>query len=150
MLLVLQIGLLCLPSWVAAWSSGAADSIYDVSGLMARQQASAAPCRLNYTTDVWTGCDDVLAQFGISLDQFRLANPGIGAACDGYVPGKTYCVAACEPNTTVEPQVSGAMLIVSAVQTRVKTSTDGRCGAQANFTVTCVGSEWGDCCGSGG
>lgn len=96
-MLVLPIGLLFLPSWVGAWSSDSspADSIVDANGLMPRQQA-AAPCRLNYTTDVWTGCDDVLAQFGISLDQFRLANPGIGDACDGYIPGKTYCVAACK------------------------------------------------------
>jgi hypothetical protein len=98
MMLVLQIGFLFLPSWVGAWLSGGPDSIHDVGELpvMARQQTSAPPCRLNYTTDVWTGCDDVLAQFGISLDQFRLANPGIGAACDGFVPGNTYCVAACK------------------------------------------------------
>lgn len=96
-MLFLQIGFLFLPSWVVAWS-GQADSLHDASELMARQQTSPPPCRLNYTTDVWTGCDDVLAQFGISLDQFRLANPSIGAACDGFVPGKTYCVAACEYN----------------------------------------------------
>ncbi len=98
MMLVLHILFLVLPCWVvASWSDSgiATDSIADAGGLLARQQA-AAPCRLNYTTDVWTGCDDVLAQFGISLDQFRLANPGIGDACDGFVPGKTYCVAACE------------------------------------------------------
>ena len=151
MMLVLPIGLLFLPSWVGAWSSDSspADSIVDANGLMPRQQA-AAPCRLNYTTDVWTGCDDVLAQFGISLDQFRLANPGIGDACDGYVPGKTYCVAACKVQKMVGRGGPVPALIFLAVQSTTKTSTNGRCGSQANFTVTCVGSQWGDCCGSGG
>lgn len=49
-------------------------------------------CRQDYKTDVWTGCDDVLAQFQLTLEEFILANPSIGDECDGFVPGKTYCV----------------------------------------------------------
>lgn len=57
------------------------------------RQATVAPiCRQNYTTDVWTGCDDVLAQFNIPLDEFITANPGLGPACTNWVPGNTYCV----------------------------------------------------------
>lgn len=94
---VLLVGALCLPLGLMAQDVESDDHYHDVDGLlMPRQETTALPCRLNYTTDVWTGCDDVLAQFGISLDQFRLANPSIGPACDQFVPGKTYCVAACE------------------------------------------------------
>jgi hypothetical protein len=49
-------------------------------------------CRQEFKTDVWTGCDDVLAQFQLRLEEFMLANPTIGDECDGFVPGETYCV----------------------------------------------------------
>lgn len=52
----------------------------------------AVDCRQKFKTDVWTGCDDVLAQFQLTLKEFMLANPTIGDACDGFVPGETYCV----------------------------------------------------------
>lgn len=47
---------------------------------------------MNYTTDVWTGCADVLTQFNITLDYFQLANPDIGSNCQNFVPGSVYCV----------------------------------------------------------
>lgn len=47
---------------------------------------------MNYTTDVWTGCADVLAQFKITLDYFQLANPDVGSSCQDFVPGNVYCV----------------------------------------------------------
>jgi hypothetical protein len=52
----------------------------------------AVNCRQEFKTDVWTGCDDVLAQFDLKLEEFKLANPTIGDKCDGFVPGETYCV----------------------------------------------------------
>lgn len=52
-------------------------------------------CRMNFTTNVWMGCDDLLAQFHLTLEDFMLANPSIGEACDGFEPGETYCVAPC-------------------------------------------------------
>lgn len=60
--------------------------------IFARQASQLPACRLNYTTTVWTNCTDVLAQFELSLDQFLYANPQLGDACDGFAPGKTYCV----------------------------------------------------------
>lgn len=78
---------------LSCYSIALAASLRDLTGLVAKQeQPLLPPCRLNYTTDVWTGCDDVLAQFHISLDDFIYANPEIGEACSGFVPGNTYCV----------------------------------------------------------
>ena len=53
---------------------------------------SLPECHLNYTTDVWTGCADVLAQFNITLAYFRYANPEITSNCASFVPGNTYCI----------------------------------------------------------
>ncbi|GKU10105.1 hypothetical protein FLAG1_08927 [Fusarium langsethiae] len=86
-------------------------------------------CRQEFKTDVWTGCDDVLAQFQLTLEEFILANPTIGEECDGFVPGETYCVAFNVPRNVTE---------------------DGICGQKINFTKTCVGSDFGDCCGLDG
>jgi hypothetical protein len=52
----------------------------------------AVDCRQEFKTDVWTGCDDVLVQFQLTLKEFMLANPTIGDECDGFVPGETYCI----------------------------------------------------------
>jgi hypothetical protein len=30
------------------------------------------------------------------------------------------------------------------------TSTSGNCGLSGGFSLTCIGSQWGDCCSSGG
>ncbi|RLL93060.1 hypothetical protein CFD26_101227 [Aspergillus turcosus] len=54
--------------------------------------ATITGCHMNYTTDVWTGCADVLAQFNITMDYFNTANPNIGSNCENFVPGNTYCV----------------------------------------------------------
>jgi hypothetical protein len=54
--------------------------------------ATITGCHMNYTTDVWTGCADVLAQFNITMDYFNTANPNIGSNCQNFVPGNTYCV----------------------------------------------------------
>lgn len=83
-----------LPLLIIVSSLGFASAAHKIShpALHARQASAAPLCRLNYTTDVWTGCDDVLAQFQIPLDGFITANPGLGPACTGFVPGKTYCV----------------------------------------------------------
>lgn len=87
---MVSLRLLCA---LSSHSIALASSLPDLTGLEARQeQPLLPPCRLNYTTDVWTGCDDVLAQFHISLDDFLYANPELGEACSGFVPGNTYCV----------------------------------------------------------
>ncbi|KAI1120351.1 hypothetical protein F5Y10DRAFT_283364 [Nemania abortiva] len=82
-------------------------------------------------TDIWTSCAGVLSEFNITLDYFRTANPSIGPSCTGFQPGGTYCLSL----TTGSP---------------VPISTNGMCGAQQNWTSTCIGSQWGDCCGIGG
>ncbi|KAH6994561.1 hypothetical protein EDB82DRAFT_575983 [Fusarium venenatum] len=89
----------------------------------------AVECRQGFKTDVWTGCDDVLAQFQLTLEEFKLGNPAIGDECDGFVPGETYCVAFNVPRNIAD---------------------DGICGQQINFSKTCVGSDFGDCCGLDG
>ncbi|CAI6331050.1 unnamed protein product [Periconia digitata] len=111
---------------IAGFHDIEADSIL----VFARQATSLPPCRLNYTTDVWTGCADVIAQFEITLEEFLYANPQLGEGCDGFKPGETYCVFR-DSNTR-------------------PTSLDGNCGIQANYSASCVGSTFGDCCNPSG
>ncbi|KAI0435824.1 hypothetical protein F4803DRAFT_277012 [Xylaria telfairii] len=110
-------------------SSTFGDRLHNV--LSSRQQGEIPICRLNFTTDVWTGCEDVLAQFDLTLEQFMYANPGITKNCGNFIPGNTYCVAAL-------------------VENRRNASTSGLCGAQVNFNVTCLGSSFGECCAGTG
>jgi hypothetical protein len=67
----------------------------DSTLVIPRQIPDPSPCRLNYTTDVWTSCADVIAQFEITLAQFLYANPQLGEGCDGFKPGEKYCVFRC-------------------------------------------------------
>ena len=59
-----------------------------------RQSLSNIPsdCHLEYTTDVWTGCAQILEEFNISLAEFQYANPNITANCANFVPGQNYCI----------------------------------------------------------
>ena len=59
-----------------------------------RQSLNDIPpdCHLEYTTDVWTGCAQILEQFNISLAYFQYANPSITANCASFVPGQNYCI----------------------------------------------------------
>ncbi|KAJ8070645.1 hypothetical protein OCU04_001016 [Sclerotinia nivalis] len=98
-----------------------------------KRQINLLECHLNYTTDVWTGCANVLSQFNITLAYFESSNPEVGPNCGSFVPGNTYCIfRAPTTGTLIQP------------------STNGLCGMQQNWTNTCVGSQWGNCCGSGG
>lgn len=106
-------------------------SHYQHAPLHHRQAPTLPPCRLNYTTDVWTGCEDVLYQFHITLDDFIANNPGLKEECDGFVPGNTYC-------------------IVRQDNTPKNITTDGNCGKQINYKASCVGSTFGDCCNAVG
>lgn len=119
------------------------------------------PCALNFTTDVWTGCRDVLRQFYITLEYFRWANPGqFGEDCSGFVPGETYCVKRrknslhnakdLEIEALIEFLYDTDSFSAASSENGVVVSQNGLCGASQNWTVTCVGSEGGDCCGSGG
>ncbi|KAH7356065.1 hypothetical protein BKA66DRAFT_446026 [Pyrenochaeta sp. MPI-SDFR-AT-0127] len=112
------------------FSASASNFFGTDSILVARQQTALPPCRLNYTTDVWTGCADVLAQFELKLEEFLYANPQLGPACDGFKPGETYCIS--------RPRNSRPI------------SKDGNCGIQANYTASCVGSTFGNCCNAAG
>ncbi|CAD6447522.1 deedc29b-f137-4857-90c2-01960bb5913f [Sclerotinia trifoliorum] len=98
-----------------------------------KRQTNLPECHLNYTTDIWTGCADVLSQFNITLVYFESSNPEVSPNCDGFIPGNTYCI-----------------FRASTTGTHTKPSTNGLCGVQQNWTNTCVGSQWGNCCGSGG
>ncbi|KAI1079762.1 hypothetical protein F5B20DRAFT_542342 [Whalleya microplaca] len=88
-------------------------------------------CRLNSTTTIWGSCAALLGEFNITVDYFEAMNPTIGDNCTNFVPGSTYCVS-------------------DNLGTSLPISTSGTCGAQQNWTNTCMGSQWGDCCGSGG
>jgi hypothetical protein len=59
---------------------------------LARQTQQLPECRYAYQTNVWTGCQDLLYTFGISLSYFRKVNPEISSTCDNYVAGNTYCL----------------------------------------------------------
>jgi hypothetical protein len=87
-----SINMLFLSAFLSSLAFASAGHKLSHPTIHARQAFVASMCRLNYTTDVWTGCDDVLAQFGIPLDGFIEANPGLGPACTNFVPGNTYCV----------------------------------------------------------
>lgn len=65
-----------------------------VAVLQGRQTLGDVPsdCHLEYTTDVWTGCAQILEQFNISLAYFQYANPNITANCANFVPGQSYCI----------------------------------------------------------
>ncbi|OTA65821.1 carbohydrate-binding module family 18 protein [Hypoxylon sp. EC38] len=101
--------------------------------LLSRRQtvSSNFTCRLNYTTNLWSSCAQVLQEFNLTLDAFEDINPSIGENCTNFNPGSTYCVAA-------------------AVGDALPISSNGLCGVQQNWTNTCIGSQWGDCCGIGG
>jgi hypothetical protein len=83
--------LLYLQLWTTLFPSGV-----EGTALFNRQDPGLAQCRQNFTTDVWTLCADVLAQFHLSLDQFTAMNPDVGEVCGGFVPGEPYCVARCK------------------------------------------------------
>ncbi|KFA56368.1 hypothetical protein S40293_09444 [Stachybotrys chartarum IBT 40293] len=93
-----------------------------------RQAGELTQCRQNFTTDVWTLCEDVLAQFSLTLEQFTALNPQVGEICGAFVPGEA--IADQDANITI--------------------SQDGSCGPEAEVLSTCVGSEFGDCCGPDG
>ncbi|KUJ07442.1 uncharacterized protein LY89DRAFT_743062 [Mollisia scopiformis] len=101
------------------------------SRLLRRQSSSNGTCRLSLQTDIWTSCAALLSEFNLTLDYFKSANPNIGANCANFQPGATYCLSV----------PSGSPIPVS---------TNGLCGAQQNWTNTCIGSSAGACCGIGG
>ncbi|KAA6411219.1 MAG: hypothetical protein FRX48_04499 [Lasallia pustulata] len=104
-----------------------------LKGFIKRQtfNGTLPDCHLYYSTDVWTGCAQVLTQFNVSFEYFQYANPNISANCANFVPGGIYCI----------HRASGSS---------INASSNGLCGTQQNWTNTCVGSGFGDCCGSGG
>jgi hypothetical protein len=67
-----------------------------VGSALIERQNELPECRLEYQTDVWTGCYDVVAQFSLSLERFLEANPQLTEECGGFVPGETYCIHRCE------------------------------------------------------
>ncbi|KAI8625118.1 hypothetical protein F5Y19DRAFT_277836 [Xylariaceae sp. FL1651] len=96
-----------------------------------RATAANITCRTNYTTNLWSSCAQVLEEFNLTLTLFQEINPSIGQSCSNFIPGTVYCIA----------PVTG---------TATPISTNGMCGAQQNWTSTCIGSQWGNCCGVGG
>ncbi|KAI6091580.1 hypothetical protein F4821DRAFT_226441 [Hypoxylon rubiginosum] len=101
------------------------------SQLLRRQAANNSTCRFSVTTDIWTNCAGLLSEFNLTLDYFKEANPSIGANCTDFQPGATYCVSLTTGNA-------------------IPISSNGQCGSQQNWTSTCIGSQWGNCCGIGG
>ncbi|OCK73888.1 hypothetical protein K432DRAFT_311836 [Lepidopterella palustris CBS 459.81] len=93
------------------------------------RQALVSDCRLNILTTEWTNCQQVLDAFSLTLSQFVALNPSVGSNCANFSSGTTYCARVSSP---------------------VPVSTDATCGAQVNWTNTCIGSQWGDCCSASG
>ncbi|KAJ8128067.1 hypothetical protein O1611_g5568 [Lasiodiplodia mahajangana] len=102
-------------------------------GHLARRSMTLAnaTCRTNYSTNIWNSCAQVLQQFNLTLDTFEAINPSIGVNCTNFIPGTTYCVSVGRKNLAIF-------------------KPNGMYGAQQNWTSTCIGSQWGDCCGVGG
>lgn len=90
-LMVLLAGAICplVTSSISGQESGS-----DAHHLLKRQGAGEKlpECRLDYRTSFWTDCRGILSQFHVSLDRSRANNPGIGLACERFVPGETYCI----------------------------------------------------------
>jgi hypothetical protein len=86
---------LILAAQCFAWSTWPIKAGPDAPLLVTRQN-ELGECRLNYTTDIWTWCEDVLAQFDITLDDFIDDNPSLSDGCAGFQPGETYCVGRCK------------------------------------------------------
>lgn len=65
-----------------------------LKGFIKRQtfNGTLPDCHLYYSTDVWTGCAQVLTQFNVSFEYFQYANPNISANCANFVPGGIYCI----------------------------------------------------------
>ena len=115
--------------------------------LVAAQQTVLPPCRQNFTTNVWTSCANVVSQFQLSLAEFLYANPQLGAGCDGFKPGETYCISHREYDRT-KKLMRDAEFAAASNQRLV--STDGNCGIQNRTSPTCVGSSFGNCCNASG
>ncbi|KAI0190299.1 hypothetical protein F4808DRAFT_29822 [Astrocystis sublimbata] len=118
---------------VASGPFAIASLLHDIGlgDLHSRAAAINTTCRTNYTTNLWSNCAQVLSEFNLTLTLFQEINPSIGQSCANFIPGKVYCVA----------PVTG---------TATPVSTNGMCGQQQNWTSTCIGSQWGNCCGVGG
>ncbi|KAL3443018.1 hypothetical protein BJX65DRAFT_321018 [Aspergillus insuetus] len=89
----------------------------------------SANCKLSIRTDIWTTCPLILEQYNITLPVFYAMNPDVWYDCSQFIPGEEYCL---------------------REMTSFPISGDGLCGAAAAETVTCIGSEFGDCCGKNG
>lgn len=87
------------------------------------------------------------------VDYFEAMNPSIGINCTNFQPGATYCVSESECDHGTEKFASFSKelnTLSTGLGSALPISSDGLCGAQQNWTNTCIGSTWGDCCGSGG
>jgi hypothetical protein len=73
-------------------------------------------------------------------------NPDVWYDCSQFIPGEEYCLRESEfwhiLTGNYDPDVTPV--------TSFPISEDGLCGAAAAETVTCIGSEFGDCCGKNG
>ncbi|KAL4798129.1 hypothetical protein ASPVEDRAFT_219720 [Aspergillus versicolor CBS 583.65] len=100
----------------------------DTSAHLAPRNVSST-CKASVSTDIWTTCQSLIQQYNISLPAFYEMNPEVWYDCSQFHPGEDYCI---------------------REMTSFPISEDGLCGSQAAETVTCIGSEFGDCCGRNG
>lgn len=49
-------------------------------------------CSISASTDGWTTCASLTAQYQIPLIKFVAMNPAVGAACQQFQPGVDYCI----------------------------------------------------------
>ncbi|KAK3296408.1 uncharacterized protein B0H64DRAFT_475216 [Chaetomium fimeti] len=87
-------------------------------------------CTLWIQSNPWDSCRHFIDRYRLELSDFYDLNPSVDTDCYRFVPGATYCI--------------------SAVYSHI-ISTDGSCGLNVTgIPITCVGSEFGQCCGSEG
>ncbi|KAG7138088.1 WSC domain-containing protein like [Verticillium longisporum] len=84
-------------------------------------------CRAWSRSNAWDTCQDYLKRYGLTMAQFYKLNPTVQSDCYAFVPGETYC-----RRTNAE----------------IPVSKDGGCGLRTGNNVTCINSEFGDCCGA--
>ncbi|KAG7111780.1 Homoserine kinase like protein [Verticillium longisporum] len=84
-------------------------------------------CRAWSKSNAWDTCQDYLKRYTLTMAQFYKLNPTVQSDCYAFVPGETYC-----RRTNAE----------------IPVSKDGGCGLRTGNNVTCINSEFGDCCGA--
>jgi hypothetical protein len=150
----------CLMALAGLWSVSNAGQIPPRGGLgFVEVPSNALPrdvhargvnqdlCTVWVGTWPWTECQTFVSDYRLSMDEFVDMNPSVDTDCYGWVGGAQYCVMMRNSPFALiwlSENIDANRLIARARHI----STDGTCARGGN--ITCIGSEFGPCCGKGG